>query len=476
MADYSPTASRASVSKIPMCSASTRKHANYDRIERRYDLKYRGRSTPDTSSTTSTQSLTLTPSTFDNASPEVPAKIPDAPATSTSKSKLAKFPRRALTTSALTPSLVVRVLEQLEDGEDMYTPPDPLLHQTQALLHAELEILMQALHLRFHTGPHLSAPYVQAFEDLAADTLYSGMSSQILAAIDYQRAGKSEETKHFADTLESHLLREAAKNTRRYNRGIHFFDQHDTESTVTEVRRQHIEGDARLTSSSLTGESEWLAELETEYVHGLAALNKCTCDVCASDMEQLVGEYWVAAQGGYAAFQEAEVRMRGQDWLGHGLARENANCGIGLAVAQLGVVFDCTSDWVSTDSKQDEQDEQDAQGEDVEQGGIEYGSRWVARVHRASLDQEGDILGPQKQPWVMRVVLGSSSVGPFSRFIHGFASVTGMIWNTCMFEIIGFVHGMIRCSRIPYTKALLSSRCILDLRPQNQNSVQRRCL
>lgn len=416
MTDYSPTASRTSVSKIPMRSASTRKHATYDRSGRRYDLKYRGPFTPDASSTTSTRSPTLTPSTSGNASPDAPAKIirdrnqlktnisktfpagpavsrstlqpttPDAPTTSTSK--LAKFPRRALTTSTLTPPSVVRTPEHLKDSDDIYTPPDPLLHQTQALLHAELETLMQALHLRLHTAPHLSTSYVQAFEDLAADTLFSGMGSRILAAIEYRRAGKSEEKKHFAGTLETHLLREAAKNTRRYNRGFHFFEQHDTKSTVTEVRRLQISEDERLTTSSLTDESEWLAELECEYVHGLAALKKCTCDTCASDIEQLIAEYWAAVQRGYAAVQEAEMMMRGQDWLGHGLALEKVYRGRGLTVAEEGFLSDFTSDWVSTDSERDEQDV------DVERDSTEDGSRWVAKVDTDSLDQEGDELRP----------------------------------------------------------------------------------
>lgn len=247
---------------------------------------------------------------------------------------------------------------------------------------------MQALHLRLYTAPHLSTSYVQAFEDLAADTLYSGMGSRILAAIEYRRAGKSEDRKRFVGTLESHLLREAAKNTRRCNRGFHFFEQHDAKSTVTEVRRLQISEDERLTTSSLTDESEWLAELEREYVHGLVALNKCTCDTYASDMEQLIAEYWAAVQRGYAAVQEAEMRMRGQDWLGHGLALENAYCGRGLTVAEEGILSGFTGDWVSTDSERDEQ------GADVEQDSTEDGSRWVAKVDTDSLDQKEDEFRP----------------------------------------------------------------------------------
>jgi hypothetical protein len=185
-----------------MRPASTRKPDSYNRSVRRFDLKYREPSTPDTSSTTSTRSPILTPATSGNASPEMQKEVTrdpnqlkidtlknlpavlavsrSTPEPTTRTSKLALFNRRALNTSTFTPSSAISTPGQLGDSDDTYTPPYPLLQRTQALLHAELETLMQALHLPLQTAPHLSTSYVQAFERLAADTPYEGMGEKNL--------------------------------------------------------------------------------------------------------------------------------------------------------------------------------------------------------------------------------------------------------------------------------------------------------
>lgn len=319
MADTTPTIIRTSVSKIPMRSASTRKPASYNKSVRRYDLKYRGPSTPGTSSTTSARWPTLTLSTPGNASPDVQKKAirdihqlksntlktcppgpaasrstpqpttSDAPATRTFK--LAESYRRALPASTFTPPPEVHTPERVTNADDTYTPPDPLLQRTQSRLHAELEILMQSLHLRLQTAPDLSSSYVQAFERLAADTLYEGMGERMCADMEQRRPGAGAKRKQSAGTLEKHLLREAARNTRRYRRGLNFFAEHDAKSTMTEVRRLQSSEDEGLTTSSLTDEEEeWLRGAECEYERGLASI-QYNCQTCTSDMAQLIAEY-----------------------------------------------------------------------------------------------------------------------------------------------------------------------------------------
>jgi hypothetical protein len=423
MADTIPTTSRTLVSKIPMRSASTRKPASYNKNVRRYDLKYRGPSTPDTSSTTSPRTPTLAPTTSDNASPDMqkeatrdlnqlkantsrtsptgpaaPQSTPqpfnsDAPTALTSK--LARFKRRALTTSTFTPPSAVNTPGPLENSDDTYSPPDPLLHRTQALLHAELETLMQALYLRLRTAPHLSMSYVQAFETLAADTLYEGMGERLCADIQHRQAREGDKREQFTTTLENHLLREAAKNIRRYKRGLNFFEEHDTKSTVTEVRsclRLH-QSDGELTTSSLTDEEEqWLEDVQYKYVEGLAAI-KCNCQTCMDGMEQLIAEYWAAVQRGYVtvqrgyvtvqrgyvAVQEAESGMGSRD-----LPEQEGRWFVNGARDLQDLLSDYTSDWASTDSEQDEQDEQDAE---MKHAITEDETRWAARVNAYLLDQ-----------------------------------------------------------------------------------------
>ncbi|KAF3051301.1 hypothetical protein E8E11_002352 [Didymella keratinophila] len=199
----------------------------------------------------------------------------------TRTSKLARFNRRALSTSTFTPPSVVQTPGQVENADDIYTPPDPLLQHTQALLHAELEALMQALYLRLQTAPHLSKSYVQAFEELAADTLYEGMGEKIHADVEDRRAKEGDKRQRHVGTLKKYLLREAARNSRRYNRGLNFFE-HDTKSTFTEVRSRWrlLEAEQELTTSSLTDEDEGLGDMEEEYEVGLANLTKCNCQTC----------------------------------------------------------------------------------------------------------------------------------------------------------------------------------------------------
>jgi hypothetical protein len=240
---------------------------------------------------------------------------------------------------------------------------------------------MQALYLRLRTAPHLSMSYVQAFETLAADTLYEGMGERLCADIQHRQAREGGKREQFATTLEIHLLREAARNTRRYTRGVNFFEEHDTKSTVTEVRsclRLH-QSDGELTTSSLTDEEEqWLEDVQYKYVEGLAAI-KCNCQTCMDGMEQLIAEYWAAVQRGYVAVQEAESGMGSQD-----LPEQEGRWFVNGARYLQDLLSDYTSDWASTDSEQDEQDEQDAE---MKHAITEDETRWAARVNAYLLDQ-----------------------------------------------------------------------------------------
>ncbi|KAF3045010.1 hypothetical protein E8E12_003293 [Didymella heteroderae] len=179
MANNTPTSSRIQLTKIPTRTLSTRKHTSYNRSVRRYDFKYRGLSTRDTSLTTSKSSPT---STSGHASPDIPPSVAhkaDQPKetrqniltpvrTSPARSPLlhAQHNKPIISKAVLTSKLGA-------DTDEIYTSPDVLLRQTQALLHAELETLMQALYLRIsavHASPAVAAKYVDAFERLAADT------------------------------------------------------------------------------------------------------------------------------------------------------------------------------------------------------------------------------------------------------------------------------------------------------------------
>lgn len=331
MAENTPAILRTPVSQIPALPSTTRKRATYNKDVQRYDLKYREPPTSDNSSTTSSRSPILTPSTSGHASPEVPAPV-TCEATELDENALKTSPP----TLASTPftSAHPRLAASPPDEEDIYMPPDPLLRQTQALLHAELETLMQALHLRLdtplvHSSPVLAASYVSAFEDLAANTTFSGIGERILLNVGYRRArsGWSTEnprflkTKQFAGSLETHLLIEAVKNTRRFSRGWNFHEEFDKGSTVTEVRNaMYREGEGELTRDSLIGDVEkWrrTVGVETqEEEHGAPINNDseirldiCDCEICSEGVAQLIQEYWVAVQEAYVAQQELELKL-----------------------------------------------------------------------------------------------------------------------------------------------------------------------
>lgn len=336
MAENTPAILRTPVSQIPALPSTTRKRASYDKDVQRYDLKYREPPTSDNSSTTSSRSPILTPSTSGHASPEVPAPV-ICGATQLDENSLKTSPP----TLASTPSTSAhpRLAASPPDEEDIYTPADSLLRQTQALLHAELEILMQALHLRLdtplvHTSPVLAASYVSAFEDLAANTMFSGMGERILLNVGYRWARNEWSTENprflerrqFAGSLETHLLIEAAKNTRRFSRGWNFHEEFDKGSTVTEVRNpMYREGEGELTRDSLIGDVEkWRRSVggETKKEEHGASINNdceirldvCDCEICSEGVAQLIQEYWAAVQQAYAAQQELELKLGCTEW------------------------------------------------------------------------------------------------------------------------------------------------------------------
>lgn len=264
MADATPTTSKTSVSRIPIRSASTCKSASYNKSIRLCDLKYRGPPTSDTSSSASTRSPTLTPPTSDTASSNSPNTIArnlnglktyhlgtstsgpavsqPTPQPTNSHASAAHIPQPAQLNPR--PSIpppfpqipVVETPKRPKTSHDTYTPPSPLLQQTHSLLHTHLETLMQALYLRIQTAPHLSPSLVQAFEELAADTLYSGMGERIHAHALHRRVGQGDKRSDFVAGLEAYLRREAARNERRYYRGMNFREECGGQSEGTEER------------------------------------------------------------------------------------------------------------------------------------------------------------------------------------------------------------------------------------------------